>query len=75
MTRAELLATLAEHSVSVSIDGSTPTPITAAVVARAMDEDVDVRVMDMSILPGVLRDELNKDGSVTKRRAHSRKDD
>lgn len=64
MDRLELLATLADRGVQVSIDGSPPVTMAGGDPARFADPEHHVRVMDMTTLPGSLREHLEEDGSL-----------
>jgi hypothetical protein len=63
MTRAELLLELARHPVPVSLNGSPALDVTPAMAARlATQEDVEVRLLDLTVIPGALRRHFAADG-------------
>ncbi len=64
MTRAELIRTLATYPVGLSIDGSTPHDLTPALAERLAHDLRPLRVMDVTILPQAIREQLEPDGSI-----------
>lgn len=74
MNRAEMLDALAEHPVTVSVDGSAPLPLTRELAAELGHDDRDVRVLDTTVMPGALREYLKDDGTFDGRRVRERID-
>ena len=64
MTRAEIIRALVEHPIGLSIDGSTQTDLTPALAERLVHDPRPLRVMDVTILPQWLREQLGPDGTI-----------